>query len=174
MNTLKRIEGGLVRLEKALLVALVAFMVALSFLQVILRGVFSAGLLWGDTLLRHLVLWVGFLGAALATVGRRQFAMDAFVKLLPAPRRRRVKAAVDAVSAAVCLLLFFSARSFLKDEMASPSSLFTAGGAAVPAWAIELILPAGFILLLLHTLLRLAEELTGTAPPERAEPAEIF
>ena len=35
-------------------------------MQVVLRQVFGGGILWCDTLLRHLVLWVGFLGAARA------------------------------------------------------------------------------------------------------------
>ena len=127
----------------------------------------------GDTLLRHLVLWVGFLGAALAAVDRRQFAMDAFVRLLPAGPRRWVRAAVHLVSSAACAFLFSAAWKFVRDERASPSTLFSAGGAAVPAWALEVILPAGFLLLLFHTALRALEELTGTAPPEAELPPEV-
>ncbi len=166
MRTLRRIEDAVVRAERALLVGLLLFMVALSFVQVVLRGAFSSGLLWGDTLLRHLVLWVGFIGAALATVNRRQFAMDAFVRMLPAPRRRWVRLAVDLVSAAACAFLLAAAWRFLADERAAGEALFSVGGLTVRAWALEAILPAGFALLLFHSAVRAAEELTGTAPPD--------
>lgn len=174
MRRIRRAEAAVLACERAVVVALLIFTVGVAFLQVVLRGVFSAGLLWADTLLRHLVLWLGFLGAALATFERRQFAMDALVrKLRPGPRRR-VHAGVHAVSALVAACLLWASVKFLKEEFASPSPLFTAGGVAVPAWTIELILPVGFLLLLFHTSIRLAEELTGTAPPEPELPADTF
>ena len=58
------------------MVALLAVMVTLAFAQVILRH-FGLGLLWGETVLKHLVVWTGFLGAALAAASEKHFAWEA-------------------------------------------------------------------------------------------------
>ncbi|MDE2237792.1 MAG: TRAP transporter small permease subunit, partial [Elusimicrobia bacterium] len=49
-------------------------MSSLAFLQVLRRELFGSGALWADPLLRSLVLWVGFLGAALAAAEDKHFA----------------------------------------------------------------------------------------------------
>jgi TRAP-type C4-dicarboxylate transport system permease small subunit len=51
-------------------------MVVLSALQILLRNVFGAGVLWIDPLLRYLTLWIGFLGAALAAAEGRHIQID--------------------------------------------------------------------------------------------------
>ena len=73
---LQRAERLLARGEGIALVALLAVMVTLAFAQVVLRH-FGAGLLWGETLLKQLVMWTGFLGAALAAESEKHFAWEA-------------------------------------------------------------------------------------------------
>ena len=75
-DRLRKAEDLLAAAEGALLVALLAVMVSLAFAQVVLRH-FGAGLLWGETVLKHLVLWTGFLGAALAAKSEKHFAWEA-------------------------------------------------------------------------------------------------
>lgn len=156
MDLLRSLERRLVAAEKACLAALLLVMVALSFLQVLLRGGFSKGILWADTLLRHLVLWVGFLGAAAAAADDKQFALDAAGRLL----RGRAKAAAHVLcalfAAATTAWLAAAGRDFLADERAAGGTLFTVGQTQVPAWPFELVLPWGFALLTLHYLLKAA------------------
>jgi TRAP-type C4-dicarboxylate transport system permease small subunit len=58
--------------EDALLVLLLAAMVGLAATQIILRNLFDGAILWADPMLRVSVLWVGMIGAMVATVhGRR-------------------------------------------------------------------------------------------------------
>ena len=49
-----------------LIVLILSLMIVLSFGQMLLRNFFDMGIVWGDTLLRQWVLWVGFLGASIA------------------------------------------------------------------------------------------------------------
>jgi TRAP-type C4-dicarboxylate transport system permease small subunit len=161
LEKLRKIERGLAAAERAALTVFIAFMVAMSFAQVLLRHLGqwtgqSLSLLWGETLLRHLVLWVGFLGASVAACEERQFAMDA----LPRALGPRAKAAAGLLchlfTVAVCAGLLNAAIGFFKEEWANPSALFTVLGHDVPTWAFETIIPIGFALLGVHYLIKAA------------------
>ena len=134
VKTLRSIEAVLLRAEKALLVAMLVFMVTLAFAQVVLRSAFSFGLLWADTLLRHLVLWVGFFGAAVAAGENKQFAMDAAHRLFS----DRAKAAVAALTHLSAMMVSgFLARAswtFFLDERRAGATLFSAGAVHLPPW----------------------------------------
>ena len=153
---LRSLERGLVRAEESLLVGLLLFMVLMSFVQVLLRVLFSTGLLWADTLLRHLVLWTGFLGAMLAAASNKQFAMDAMDRVLRGVWRRSAHALCHGFTAFVCGWLASASCSFFREEFAHSRPAFMAFGTSVPSWSLELILPIGFVLLTAHYLIRLA------------------
>lgn len=161
---LKKAEGWLTGAERGLLVALLAFMVALAFLQVVLRGVFSTGILWGDTLLRHLVLWVGFLGAALAASSDKQFALDLSARLFSGRLKASIALLRHAFTAGVCWFLLRAALTFFHQEYAQHTPLFVVGRFEAQAWLFELVLPGGFGLLFVHYVLKSVEavgELAG-------------
>jgi TRAP-type C4-dicarboxylate transport system permease small subunit len=162
MEKLRKAERFLVSVEKAILTGFVAFMTALAFAQVALRhlgrmtGV-PLSLLWGETLLRHLVLWLGFLGACVAASEDKQFAMDAMNRVW-SPRGRAIAAAVCHVfTVIVCAGLLAASVGFFREEMANPEPLFTLAGVGVPAWIFETILPVGFVLLLVHYVIKSVE-----------------
>jgi len=67
MNRWCRIDNFIARVEKFLVVFLLGAMILVAFLQIVLRNVFTTGFSWGDPFIRYLVVWVGFIGAALAT-----------------------------------------------------------------------------------------------------------
>lgn len=156
MERLKKAEAALLRLENALIAAILLFLVAMSFLQVILRQVFGGGLLWCDTLLRHLVLWVGFLGAAAAAADDKHFAFEALTAQLPARLHRSAEVLARLTGILVSGLLAQASWSFLRDEYRAGNALFSVGSVSVPAWIFASILPAAFLLVALHIALRLA------------------
>ena len=130
-------------------------MVGLAFLQVILRSFFSAGILWADVFLRHLVLWVGFLGAAVGVEENGHFAIDVLKKSLPETARGPAEWLTDLFSAAVLVFLSHAAWKFFEDDRASGSVLFTLGNIGIPSWWMNAIVPIAFVLLFLHFALRL-------------------
>jgi TRAP-type C4-dicarboxylate transport system permease small subunit len=67
MRKLEQWNETLGRVEKFLIVVMLSMMILVAFLQIVLRNAFSTGISWGDPLVRYLVLWVGFIGASLAT-----------------------------------------------------------------------------------------------------------
>jgi len=154
---LKKIEAFLVRLESGLLVVLLSLMVIMAFAQVAMRQFFGTGILWGDTFLRHLVLWVGFLGAALATVDEKHFAWDTAVSFLTGHMKTAVMRLAHAATCLITLFLIKASWNFCLEEKAAGSVLFNVGGHAVPSWAFSTIIPVGFLLVLIHTLIKMTK-----------------
>jgi TRAP-type C4-dicarboxylate transport system permease small subunit len=140
---LKRASGWYGGLEKLTLVTLMVFLIGFALLQIVLRNFFETGFVWGDTLLRHVVLWVCFLGAARATAQNRHIHIDLLPRLL-APRGRLVMSVIgDLFSMIVSAVLFYASCRFVLDERASSGLAF--GG--VPYWWLELIFPFSFALI---------------------------
>lgn len=157
MKTLISVERFLLAAEKGLLIVFVLVMVALSFLQVVLRGAFAGGFLWADTFLRHLVLWLGFIGAAVAAGENKQFAMDAAARAFTGRLKAGLEVLACLFTAAVCAIMAKASWVFLIEEMNTGGVLFSIGeDLHAPIWYFEIILPAGFLLLLVHYLLKTA------------------
>lgn len=152
MKVLHRLDAVLTRVEGTLLVVFLSIMLVLSFVQVVLRNAFSEGLLWGDILLRHLVLWIGFLGAALATSQDRHINIDALTRFLT-PRLRVIsKIVTNLFAATVCYFLFQASVTFLSNELSDGSTMF----ADIPSVYSQIIIPVGFGLIIIHFLVRIA------------------
>jgi len=159
MKILKAIETLLARLESGVLIFLLTIMIVMAFLQVILRDFFKTGILWGDIFTRNLVLWVGFLGAALATKEGRHFNIDIVTKRLSPMARKIFGIITNLFAAIVCYFLMQAATTFLRDELQAGTALFTIEQKEIPAWYFELIIPIGFGLIMIHFLLKALEHL---------------
>ena len=85
-----RLDRSFALVESGLLIFILSMMILLAFLQVILRNLFSTSFFWGDPLLRHWVLWIGFLGASLAARENRHISIDALYRILPPTWKRIV------------------------------------------------------------------------------------
>jgi len=150
MSVLKKLDSLLNKLEGGLLVLLLATMVVMAFLQVVLRNGFNSTILWVDILLRHLVLWTGFLGAALATSSERHINIDAFTRFLSLRVRSFVNTLTSVFAVAMCWLLLDASVTYVKNEMIAGSTIY----AEIPAWYSALIIPIGFGLLIFHFSIR--------------------
>jgi len=65
------------RIEVGVLALMLAALVVFGCAQIVLRNAFHSGLLWADPLMRHLVLWLGDLGACLESARMRHISVDA-------------------------------------------------------------------------------------------------
>ena len=139
-----------------MLVALLAVMVTLAFAQVILRH-FGLGLLWGETVLKHLVLWTGFLGAALAAKAEKHFAWEAAHVGAAARLKPWLRLTANLSGAMITALLLRAAWTYLIDERASGTELMTLGTVVVPSWIAAAGIPGGFTLVLAHLLFKSAD-----------------
>ena len=164
MKILRSIDTALTRAEGYLLITLLSVMVVLAFLQVVLRNLFSSGIFWADVLLRHILLWLGFLGAAIATSEHRHINIDALRRFLKPRVRSVVDMITDLFAAFICFLLAQSSWTFVMMEKEDGRMMFE----GIPSWWVEFILPAGFGLLIVHFVIR---ALLRTQPADTREAA---
>jgi len=153
MRFVFKFEDFLVKTEKAAVVVLIFAMVGLSFMQVLLRIFFHSGIVWLDPLLRHMVLWAGLTGAALAARYSQHFALEAFVKFAPKALHRPLQIFASVFTAAASGVLFYAAYKFIRDEFASGSTAFYINSLAIRGGWAEMIIPAAFALIGVHTLI---------------------
>ncbi len=150
MKTLRTLDSFLNKIEATFLIIFLAIMVVMAFLQVVLRNAFSAGIIWADILLRHLLLWIGFIGAALATSEGRHINIDALRRFLSPKVRSAVDVITDLFAAAMCALLARASVTFLQFEIADKHKVY----GDIPTWYAQVIIPVGYGLLVIHFLVR--------------------
>ncbi|CAI2718224.1 TRAP transporter small permease [Nitrospina watsonii] len=161
MRTVRQFDDLLARLETTALILLLSVMVLLSFGQVVLRNLLGTGILWGDILLRQLVLWVGFLGASLAVRERKHIAIDFLPHFFNATWKKINRIAVDLVTAVISAFLAKAAWDFILFEKEGGSTLFL----DIPVWLFQTILPFSFALIALRLILRVVTELISYRTP---------
>ncbi len=154
---LKKIDHSLASFENVLIIVTLGLMVVLSFLQVLLRNLFDTGILWGDIFLRHLVLWVGFVGASLATREKRHIHIDILSRFVPKKWMTLIQTLIDIVSILICIVLAKASYVFLSFEIEANTILFE----NIPSWYFQIILPIGFGLIAFRFLLKIFERLVG-------------
>lgn len=163
MSFLRRLDRLLSKVELFFLVAFLGAMVLLAFAQVVLRNVFGTGFIWADTIVRHLVLWAGFTGAALATSEERHIAIDALTRFLSSRVTHFVHALTSLFGIVVCYFLADASMTFLADEQAAGGELVL----SIQSWMAMLIIPIGYALMCIHFAVRLIEHIaTGFRPRE--------
>jgi TRAP-type C4-dicarboxylate transport system permease small subunit len=156
-------------IEAAFLAALLAAMLGLSFLQIVLRNIAQTGWVWVDPLLRHLLLWIGFVGAMLATRMNQHINVDALSRLLRPGPRRVVHAATSVAAAAICLFLAEACRAFMRDEAAAG----TTGFLGVPTWWLLIVMPAALWIMSARFVRHAIDAARGTPRPPRVIAPEV-
>ena len=140
MKQWERVDEAVARVEQTLLVTFLSFMILTAFLQIVLRNFFNTGLNWGDSLLRNLVLWVGFIGATLATKEGKHINIDIVSRWLPSLGKEIVTLITHLFSFFISCLLTYAALKFIKNEIQMENMTFL----NIPAWIPEMILPMTF------------------------------
>jgi TRAP-type C4-dicarboxylate transport system permease small subunit len=169
MDRWERADEVMARVEQTLMVTFLGFMILLAFLQIILRNFFSTGLDWADSLLRNLVLWIGFIGATLATKEGKHINLDVVSRGLPSLGKKAVALVTHLFSLMVCCGLTYAALKFIKNEVQMENMTFL----NIPAWVPEMILPITFGLMTFRFGLRsfkdLAEMRKKNPVPDRVK-----
>jgi TRAP-type C4-dicarboxylate transport system permease small subunit len=148
---MSRLLNSVRHLENALLVLLLTAMIALAGSQIVLRNLFDSGISWGDPLLRVLVLWVGMLGAMIATQQDKHIRIDLLSRYLSPAWRDRTARLNHLFSAVVCGLLSWHSGRFVYFEWQDGNILVQ----NIPTWVAESILPFGFAVMALRFALAL-------------------
>ncbi len=118
----------------------------LPVLELALRTFFQTGIPGTSGYVQNLTLWVGFLGAMIASRERRHLSLTTGMVAIP-PRLQGIATMLAAtVSTMVASGLFWASLEFVRVEMESPASI--AGW--LPIWVVESILPISFAFIALR------------------------
>lgn len=143
-----RIIRILHRLEDLTLVLLLSTMMLTAVLQIVLRNTTGAALVWGDTLVRILVLWVGLVGAMVATRQNKHINIDVVTRHLSPGAARAVNGITLLSASLICLVTAWYSFLFVRMEFEFTTPAF----ADVPTWACQTIIPAAFLVMALRCL----------------------
>ena len=145
------------RSEDAVSAIALTAMAVIPILEIVLRRTTGSGIPGAGPIVQHLVLWVGFLGAAIAAREGTLLAL-ASGTFIPEGRWRR---AADIFSAAVasCMaaLLARGGVELLLSEREGTATI----GAGIPTWVAQIGLPLGFALIALRLVWRASPRWSG-------------
>ncbi len=152
---IRKLNDWIGKIEGYLLTFILVFMIGVAFLQVILRNFFHTGITWGDVVVRHLVLWVGFIGASVATKEDSHLSMDLVSRFLPPWLKRPTAMFVHGASSLVCACLTVASYKFVMGEKEAGSMLVL----GIPNYWAIVIIPIGFLLMSLRFALRIITDI---------------
>ena len=139
MESLRRFDERLARVESALAVVVLLGMVLIASLQALFFNIAERGadwaqtlvesMSWADVFLQKATLWVAFLGASLATQKDKHIAVDV-VPRLSTPKTSAIIRAIGSFGAG--LIAFMLARVYLEACIVADQSLPLEYGALTP------------------------------------------
>lgn len=133
----------MLRLEESLLVFILLATIIFAVTQIFLRNFFNAGIPWGDSLVRILVLWLGLIGAMIASRNHRHIKIDLLSRHLSEANQFRLRRFTDIITASVCCIVAWYAIKFVHIEFQDGMRAF----GNVPVWLTEAIIPIGFLVM---------------------------
>ena len=142
-SVLERSQRIIEYVEDSILVGLLLLMIVLAVLQILLRDLFATGIVWSDVLVRILVLWIGLVGAMVASRQGRHINIDIMNRYLSERAKIFAESVVELFTALICLIAAYYGLRFVQME-------FSVGGKAfakVPSWLCESIIPFGFMVM---------------------------
>jgi TRAP-type C4-dicarboxylate transport system permease small subunit len=121
--------------------------------------------------MRHIVLWLGCLGAALATTRVRHINIDVFTRIVP-PRFKPIRrAAVYSATAIAAYVLGIAALRLVVDEREFGDVAL----GSIKTWVLQIVMPYAFFVISYRSLLNLfvgREPDPGGAEDINAEPVQ--
>ena len=148
---LAAIDKASFTLETFLVTICLGAMILIVLIQIFMRNVLDSGFMVGDPLVKHLVLWVTFIGAGLASKQGSHIRIDIAGRLLPEKAKPIVEILVSLFSSGICIILAVGSYRFLMMEYESKT---TFGMTEIPVWILETVMPLGFGIIALRFVFR--------------------
>jgi TRAP-type C4-dicarboxylate transport system permease small subunit len=168
MSVLRALDRVLTKAVTWLLMFFFVMMLGIAALQVLLRLFLHTGIIWGDIAARHMVLWVGFFGAYMATREDKHFHIDILTRFLHPKLKAWFAAFSDLFAIVICYFMLQASLTFVSVGMDADSMLFL----QVPQRAAAIIVPLGFGLIVIQFFLRMIENIVrAVRGPEAEGPA---
>ena len=152
---LQRIAAFLNGIEDAILVCMLTALLLLASAQILVRNFLQAGFLWGDILVRVMVLWVGLFGAMVAARRNQHISIDIVSRALPQRLKTIVNAVLNLFAALVCGIVAYSSLRLIRLEYIDGAIAF----GSIPTWFLESIIPFSFAVMALRYILLMLSNL---------------
>jgi tripartite ATP-independent transporter DctM subunit len=130
--------------------AALILMALLPVLELLLRSVFRLSPPSSSQYVQNLTLWVGFLGAMIASRDKKHLMLVTGVDKLPPSLRKIAELVAAVISTAVAASLAWAGLQFVRSEMNAPATIDD----WLPVWVAELILPLSFAVMTLRFILQ--------------------
>ncbi|OGF51294.1 MAG: hypothetical protein A2044_07255 [Candidatus Firestonebacteria bacterium GWA2_43_8] len=140
---LGKLESFYHKIENGFAMILLFAMALIPVIEMVFRKAFNTGIAGSIVYVQHLTLWVGFVGAIIATRDKRHLTITSLDEYLPEAGKKIAGIFRNFVSTAICFALFLASVQLVQSET-------IAGNLAVPTWIMELILPIGFLIMSLR------------------------
>lgn len=140
-------------LENLLVIAILAAMLASSIVQVILRNFFDSGIDWMEPFQQYALLWLGFLGASIATREKKQISIDALLNILPAGIRHWMRLLPALFAVIVCAVAAWCCWLLLAYEKETADVAF----GVIPLWVCVTVMPVSFAVMALRSFAAIIE-----------------
>ncbi len=124
-------------------------MIIMAVVQIVMRNLFSSGIIWADSFVRITVLWLTLVGAMVASRNGKHIAIDGLLQTLNEDLQLWVRRFTDTFAAIVCLVVMYFSFVFVRLE-------YEDGGLAfenIPVWLCESIIPFAFLVIGLRYLI---------------------
>ena len=142
-STLNKLLLFINKIEDGIIVMLLTSMLGFAVLQIILRNFFHGGIQWGDTFLRVLVLWIGLIGAMIASRDAKHINIDLLSKYLPGKLSSASGIFCQLFTATISAIVAYYSYLFVLMEKESGDTAFS----SIPIWLCEAIIPFSFLVI---------------------------
>lgn len=141
------VDLALARLEDTLIAALLLSGAVIICVNVVLRYVFSGGLVWAAEFVRYEIIWMVFIGGSVAVRKGIHIGVDVALHVLPPMGQRILRSAVDVICILFCLALVIYGAELTRQTQAFGQ---LTAAMQVPMWTVQLAVPIGAGLMLLR------------------------
>ncbi len=148
MKFLTLLVQALKKIETFLLVSLLLILIGFSLSQILMRNFMDTGFIWGEYLIRILVLWIGLLGAMYAGRTNKHIRIDLVTHYVSEKWQRYIEITSNFTTAVICGIACWYSLLFVLEEYEYADVAF----ASVPVWSTQIIIPFSLAVLTLRFL----------------------
>jgi len=142
-TALKKIERIGIFLEDSLIVGLIGGIVLLSVAQVIMRLFFNFGFIWGDELVKILVLWATMVASISASRDNKHLKIDLISNLIKPQYSMLLKAFNALITSGICWIIAWHAFRYIDLTFDFDEKVLI----DIPAWIAYSVIPTAFFLM---------------------------
>lgn len=132
------------KLEKIFLVIGVSVMTLVVFFDLLFRNLLDGGFIWAKEIAAFLMIWVGFVGASLATKANKHLIVGIPEKLFPPKVLPYVSLLVNIIVFSVTIFIAYLGFNYVAEtkEFGETSLVLN-----IPLWIVQIIIPVSLVII---------------------------